>query len=250
MTIRSKQWLACLTAATCAAVLTAGCGAAPTPTPEDEDIPFTLHVLPDHLQGFSIAGQHVVFLVTFTDEEQADAGAVVISAEAEGAAVSILHASVAEGEAAEIDVVPDAASTGGQVKVTFTGTRGGLTADAEFTFDVIEGTDDRKDYAEELQARFISWLAADHPELGITAETAWLGTMVSPQWLVVSHYLFFSDEWEMHIEWHIMIAPDDWMRIDLRHRFDETKPSKAFEISSVTENGEPISIAVPETIWR
>jgi len=31
--------------------------------------------------------------------------------------------------------------------------------------------------------------------------------MVSPQWLVVSHYLFFSEEWEMHVEWHIMVAP-------------------------------------------
>jgi hypothetical protein len=74
--------------------------------------------------------------------------------------------------------------------------------------------------------------------------------MVSPQWLVVSHYLFFSDEWEMHIEWHIMIAPDDWARIDLRRRFEEVSPSKAFEITSREADDVPISIMVPETVWR
>ena len=42
------------------------------------------------------------------------------------------------------------------------------------------------------------------------------GTMVSPQWLVVSHYLFFSEQWELHLEWHIMVAPDDWARISGR----------------------------------
>ena len=39
--------------------------------------------------------------------------------------------------------------------------------------------------------------------------------------LIVSHYLFFSEEWEMHVEWHIMVPPYDWAKIDLRHMFDE-----------------------------
>lgn len=68
---------------------------------------------------------------------------------------------------------------------------------------------------------------------------------------MVSHYLFFSEEWELHIEWHIMMPPDDWARIDLRHRFDELEPSYAFEISSVNAtSSEPVPMEVPETVWR
>ena len=93
-------------------------------------------------------------------------------------------------------------------------------------------------------------LAENYPELGIIEDTAWNGTMVSPVWLIVSHYLFFSDEWEAHIEWHVMVPPSDWAKIDLRHWFDEVVPSYAFEISSLDVASEPVAIEVPETVWR
>lgn len=47
-----------------------------------------------------------------------------------------------------------------------------------------------------------------------------------------------------------MIAPDDWVRIDLRRRFEEVSPSYAFEITSREAEDEPIIIEVPNTIWR
>jgi hypothetical protein len=115
---------------------------------------------------------------------------------------------------------------------------------------VVEGEDDREEYAVELRNRFVSWPATNHPELGITDVTEWNGTMVSPQWLVVSHYLFFSNDWEMHVSWHVMIPPHDWARIDLRHRFDELRPSYAFGISSLNANSEPVPVEVPESVWR
>ena len=106
--------------------------------------------------------------------------------------------------------------------------------------------------AAEMRDRFIPWLAENQPGLGIDETTVWEGTIVRPHWLVVSHYLFFSDEWEMHVSWHIMIAPYDWARIELRRRFEETLPSLAFEIPSVSE---PAPVVVdqrePEGIlWR
>jgi hypothetical protein len=125
-----------------------------------------------------------------------------------------------------------------------------VTDEKVASFEVAEGEDDRQEYATELLDKFVFWLAANHPELGITVDTVWNGTMVSPVWLVVSHYLFFSEEWELHIEWHIMVPPYDWAKIDLRHRFDELAPSYAFEISSVDANSEPVAIEVPETVWR
>lgn len=93
-------------------------------------------------------------------------------------------------------------------------------------------------------------LAASRPELGITAQTEWKGTMVSPVWLVVSHYCFFSEEWEVHVAWHVRVAPYDRARIDLRHRFDELEPSYAFEISSVSADSEPVETEPPESVWR
>jgi len=47
-----------------------------------------------------------------------------------------------------------------------------------------------------------------------------------------------------------MVPPDDWAKIDLRHRFDELEPSYAFEISSVNATSEPVPIEPPETVWR
>jgi len=201
---------------------------------------------------YSIAGQHFVFLVTVTDDGGLSGIPVTISARATGAAVDIVvyHAEILPGEVAEVFVTPGPKSIGKTIKVTITGTQGKLNDKKVAKFIVAEGEDDRGEYAAELLDRFIPWLAANQTQLGITEGTDWNGTMVSPVWLVVSHYLFFSDEWEVHICWHIMIPPYDWARIDLRHRFDELAPSYSFEISSLNSTGLPIPIEVPEAVWR
>jgi len=213
------------------------------------DAPFTLAVVPEQLQGFSIAGQRVVFLVTVA--EGAGTAPVVVSARAAGATVRVEEPEVGPGEdVAEVVVTTDAASVGGSVTVTVEGSRGRATDLVEVSFEVVEGTDDRAEYAAQLRDRFVGWLAENRPELGITAATRWDATIVSPQWLVVSHYLFFSDEWELHVAWHIMIAPHDWARIDLRPRFRLTQPSLAFEIPSVSADADPRPGEVPDAVWR
>jgi hypothetical protein len=204
----------------------------------------------DSVFKYSIAGQHFVFLVTITEEGQECEIPVTISATAPGAEVVIYFEDIVEGEVAEVVVIPAQASIGMNITVTITGTRGSVSDEKVASFEVAEGEDDRQEYAAMLLDRFVAWLATNHSELGITNETAWNGTMVSPVWLVVSHYLFFSEEWELHIEWHIMMPPSDWARIDLRHRFDELAPSYAFEISSVDANSEPVPMELPETVWR
>jgi hypothetical protein len=216
----------------------------------DENSAFSINVTPEQLNGKSIAGQHCVFLVTITDEGQQGQLSVRISAKAPGAQVVIYQQDIVEGQVTEVVVIPAQASIGKTIKVTITGTQGSLTNKKTVSFEVAEGEDDRQEYAGELLDKFVAWLATNHPELGITDNTAWNGTMVSPVWLVVSHYLFFSEEWELHIEWHIMIPPYDWARIDLRHRFDKLEPSYAFEISSVNATSEPVPMEVPETVWR
>jgi hypothetical protein len=225
--------------------LTSGCAES-----DEQATPFHITVIPEQLNGHSIAGQHCVFLVTITDNGEIGELPVEISATASGAEIIIYQKDIVEGQVAEVVVIPRQASIGKTIEVTITGNRGGLTEEKVVSFEVIEGEDDREEYATELRDRFISWLELNHPELEITNDIEWSGTMVSPQWLIVSHYLFFSEEWEMHVEWHVMIPPYDWAKIDLRHRFDEQKPSYAFEISSLDANEEPMPIEVPESVWR
>ncbi|SCP94955.1 hypothetical protein [Anaerobium acetethylicum] len=225
--------------------LTSGCS-----KPTEEGSPFSLEMMPEQLNGDSIPGQRCVFLVTITDESPTGENPVELSAEASNADIIIYKHAITEEQVAEIVAIPRKSSVGETVKLTVSGSRNGFTDQKSVTFQVIDGEDDRQKYASELRDKFAVWLEANHPELGITYGMEWAGTMVSPQWLVVSHYLFFSDEWEMHVEWHIMIPPHDWARIDLRHRFDESKPSSAFEISSLDAGSDPIAIEVPETVWR
>jgi len=225
----------------------------------DGNSAFHIDVLPETPQEIdgadvyksSIPGQRFVFLVTVTEEGEGSELPVHISAKAPGAEVVVYYEDICEGEVAEVVVIPAQAGIGQIIEVTITGTRGTATDEKVVGFEVAEGEDDRQEYAEMLLDRFVSWLAANHPELGITEDTEWDGTTVSPvSWLVVSHYLFFSEDWEAHIEWHIMIPPHDWARIDLRHRLDELAPSYAFEISSVDAASEPVPMEVPETVWR
>jgi hypothetical protein len=211
---------------------------------------FHINVIPEQLRGASIAGQHCVFLVTMTDEGQEGQIPVRISAQAPGAEMVIYQQDIVEGQVAEVIVIPAQASINKTIEVTITGNRSSRTDEKVVSFDVVEGEDDIQEYAVELFDRFVPWLATNHPELGITDDTEWNGTIVSPQWVVVTHYLFFAEEWEVHIEWHVTIPPYDWARVDLRHRFDELEPSYAFEISSVNATSEPIPIEPPETVWR
>jgi len=215
---------------------------------KQHDAPFTVSVLPQELKGFSISGQSIHYLVTVSEGAQKDP--VRISASSQGAEVVVVQEDIVEGQVAEVIVVPRAESIGKTVDVLIEGKRGAVTESKTMTFEVIDGADDRKERAEEILMPFITFLSETHPEFNITEETEWTGTMVSPQWLVVSHYLFFTEEWELHLEWHVMVAPHDWARIDLRHRSDEIKPSAAFEISSVSLGTKPVPIEVPAEIWR
>jgi hypothetical protein len=237
---RSSAWVLIMTL-----LLATGCTGA-----KDANTPFQLSVLPKELKGMSMPGQQVVFLVTVDDEGDASKVPVAISAQAAGAEVKVVFKDILEGQVAEVVVIPAAASVGKVLEVVVTGIRGTATRTEKVAFEVVEWEDSRLEMATQVREKFVGWLALKHPELKIQATTTWTGTIVSPQWLIVEHYLFFSDEWEMHVERHVMVAPDDWVRIDLRRRFKESRPSLAFEISSWDADDEPVAIDVPESAWR
>jgi len=222
-----------------------------------EPCPFSLQVIPEHIEP-SIPGQRCVFLVVVADEGHGsgEGGAANISATAPGAAVTVYPQAITPGQVAEVTVVPDEASAGETLTVTVRGERGGLEDTETSTLVVMEwgmeGDDELASTAAEMRDKFIPWLAADHPEFGITSETEWTGTIVYPDILVVSYYLYFSEDWEMGVRWHVTIVPDDWAEIYLRKRFTETQPSHSFKIDSyeMDPQPEPHAIDPPESVWR
>jgi hypothetical protein len=237
-----------------ASVLVAACGtgspANPTaqPTSSPGAVEFTLDVAPATVIGRAIAGEPVVLLVTASGDPSD--GNVTITADAPGATGSFDPVAQPPGMVGEVTVVPDETPLEeGTIDVTVAGSRSGIEQRQIRTLAVSPGEDTLASEADTLLRRFTEWLAAEHPDLGIGAETRWEGSPGG--WvLVVSHYQYVSDEWELGLDWHVMIAPHDWARIYLRHRWTESAPSAAFEIASVSGGLEPHEIDPPESVWR
>ena len=219
----------------CMAILVVFVCGCPGTEPSDGPPTFILRVTPEGIED-TIPGQLCVLLVTVEeDDSAAAAGSVTITATAEGATAIVENGTITQGQVAEVTVtmlapqadVPEPVN-GGQgwpCSATIHAERAGISREIEVPITLTSEEEDLlAPMAEEMRDRFIPWLAENHPELGIDETTAWDGTIVKPHWLVVSHYLFFSDEWELHVSWHVMIAPYDWARVELRRRYEETLP--------------------------
>jgi hypothetical protein len=250
--------------------------------------PLSMQVVPSNVAD-AIPGQSIVLLATFTDDGTV-ADPAEVTAEplgyADQVAVSVVPERIVAGEVAEVTVVIDESVVadlpegepllgqpvplrppdegrqpvdpapsplgpeGADVPVRVTFTRGRTVQSTDVSINVSPGEDTLLEAATPLRDRFVAWLATEHPELDITPDTPWTPTIAQPHILVVSHYLFFSEEWEMGLMWHIMIAPHDWSRIYLRPRGGMT-PTMAFEIPSVSNPETPIrEIEVPAQIDR
>jgi hypothetical protein len=231
------------------AVLLRGC-------PFTADSSFDLDVKPAIVQPI-IPGQPLMLLVQVANETDGtgQGEAVSLSATAPDATVTVEPSSITPGQVAEVTVTAEQAAVGQDLAVTIMGQRGDAQATATKTLSVTEGNiedfDELEATAEEMRDLFIPWLEANHPELGITSQTAWTPQLATPYILVVSHYLFLSQDWELHVYWHVMIPPYDWAKIDLRHRFTEAAYSQSFEISSRSDPQQaPHPIDPPEDLWR
>jgi hypothetical protein len=149
----------------------------------------------------------------------------------------------------EVTVVPEGSTAERAVDVTIEGERGGIVRRVSRQLTVVPGEDSLGPEAAALLGRFTGWLATNRSDLGIGPETRW---EASPGgWvLVVNHYQFETEDWELGLSWHVMVPPDDWARIYLRRRWTEAVPSAAFEIQSVTGRSIPRQIEPPDAVWR
>ena len=222
----------------------------PGPSASSSTAAFTLEVVPDRFIGKSIGGQRVLLLVRVSGDP--GDGAVTLRAEAAGAggaAVEVEPAQLAPGTIGEVLVVPAPISGEADLTVTVTASRDGQEQRIERTVPIVEGSDGDAQTARAYLDRFVPWLATTHPELGISEGTVWQGTPGS--WvLIVTHYVFISADWEVDLAWHVMTPPNDWIRIQLRHRWSESVPSIAFEIPSAAGSDPPRQIAPDAAVWR
>jgi len=195
-----------------------------------------------------LPGEASSFLVQVSDLAPG-AGSVVISATAVGAKVTQIIQPTAEKPVGEVWFVPDPTAEETTGSLTITAGCGASTMAVERTFKVFPMTDERAQDAEPYFERWIAWLIEEHPEFGIDESTEWQPQFVSTL-LVVSHYAYYSDEWELTVTWHNMIPPDDWTEIHLRHRGVDLTPSLAFRQDSVSNVTEPHAVAPPEVVVR
>ena len=65
---------------------------------------------------------------------------------------------------------------------------------------------------------FTSYLALNYPNFGIDENTTWIGYVNAPMTLVVEHFLFISEKWELELSKHVMIPPYDWVQVYIRPR--------------------------------
>lgn len=223
-------------------LLIAGCGrdsgsSTTSSAPPTDDTPFELLVEPD--QHWPIApGQLVVTLVS----PVGGSSPVTISAATTGpATVDPAEIQIEPGAVGEFTLVAEQAAVGSQLTLELTARRGTQTESNSLTIDVVDWPDDLEEFATDLRDRFVSYLEAEHPDLGITTDTEWTPTITKPEILVVKHYLFFSEEWEMGLIWHVTVPEHAWSRMYLRPR-DELAPTIGFEIPSYPD---PESTPVP-----
>jgi hypothetical protein len=235
-----------------AAAACAPSGAPATTTPASATpaapIEFSVEVLPGQAVGLALPGERFVFLVRASGEPTD--GPVELSATSSAGTVSVEPASLQPGAVGEVTLVP-AAVTGSEVPVDIeiAAERSGVRQTETRTILVQPGVDTLRPEADAHLAPFLTWLAANRPDLGITAATQW--DAVPGTWvLIVSHYLYFSPDWELDLAWHVMIPPDDWSRINMRRRWSEISPSCAFEISSVSGSTPAHEIQPEQAIWR
>jgi hypothetical protein len=202
----------------------AGCGGG-----EGADVPFTIDLAPEFVQG-AIPGAASGVLVMISNESTTDAS-VALGAMAEGAEVAVEPDSIRAGEVAEVTVVADPATMQRPLDIVVTGRRGDIEVTVTKSTEVFPWEDDRGEYAGILLDVFTTWLAQNEAELGIDEATELSGSFVAPGLFVVSHYCYISEEWELGLSWHVMVPPDDWAEIYLRPRGEE-RPTLAFRLAS------------------
>lgn len=260
--------------------LLGGCEETPDTTTTDQakPMPFALNVWPLHMDD-AVEGANYVFLVTVdygtmepktttteatttaetsgatTETTQTiDPNLARISATAENAYISVGPKGISEGYVAEVVVVPDEGTAGSIIRVRVKAEWQGYSDTETITLNVQEKPELLEVLTSEaitVRNMFISWVAVNNPELGISLDESWYGTVVYPNTVVIKYFLFFSEKWEVGIRWNTSTSSVDWAQMYIRLRTAQFTPSMSFEIDSLSATNKNIYEISPHSmVWR
>lgn len=246
----TRHWRILAAGAAALAISAAACGGDDT---DDESVGFELRVSPEFVQGL-YSDSPVSVLVEVVNNQPTEEPVELNATITGDAHVEVTDASLSAGQVGEVTISASPVTDEVEVTLTITGTRGDLEESATRTIVVMPGEDDREEMAREILAKFLAWLEDEHPELELGPSSELEGNLVAPRLLVVSHYTFQGESYELGLSWHIMIAPDDWAELYIRP-LDEFTPEKAFRLSSwstALEGGdvEFTEVAAPAEVVR
>lgn len=251
-----------------------------TETTQTTQIPFAIHVSPLHMDD-AIEGANYVFLVTVdygtmepkttttetsstketsnttdtaTTTQTIDENLARISATAENAFVSVGPKGISEGYVAEVVVVPAEGTVGSIITVKVKAEWQGYSDTETVTLKIREKPESLEELTSEainIRNTFISWVATNCPELGISLDEDWFGTVVYPNTELIKYFLFFSGKWELGIRWNTSTGSVDWAQMYVRLRTAQFAPSRSFEIGSLSAANPSIYEISPHSfVWR
>jgi len=103
---------------------------------------------------------------------------------------------------------------------------------------------------EMMRDAFVSYLSSNRSSFGVNESTVWEGFDNAPQILIVEHYLFRSEFWELELSKHVTIAPHDWVKVYIRPR-NQIGPIWSGIIESWSTGNHSVSeIEPPSYIYR
>lgn len=221
-------------------------------TPAATGDSFRLIVRPstDGFPGGAFPGQRCIFLVVIKPGDSGWRGHADVTATASEATVKVKLPRLGPGLVGEVVVIPAARTEPGTITVTISARHAGVVHRQVRTIEVWPEQSTSRPWAREILGHFLPWLERHYPQLGLGPETRFFGTVARPHWLIVMRYVFLTPEWEIGVQWHVMIKPDDWAQIYLRHRWTDRAPSFAAEITSVMRGDRPHEIAPTNELYR
>lgn len=95
---------------------------------------------------------------------------------------------------------------------------GARRADLDLPLEIVQYEGSLEAEARQRLGPFSEYLAAHHPEMGIGPLTPWEAWDPAPGILVVMWHSFVSADYEVLIQWHVMIPPHDWTHVYVRRR--------------------------------
>jgi hypothetical protein len=209
------------------------CGEGGSEEPGGGDaLPFRMTSSPEFVQGV-IPGERPLAIVEILDGEDPVelTGSGVLDPSGQVVDVTFQPTTVVPEGITEVWVDVPEVTDEETLAVTVTGRRGPVEEQLAITTYVVPFTDELESTALDIAEVFLNGLqdgavALPEDRSGLTG-----GTTVASRLLVVSHYAWFTDELEVGLSWHIMVAPDDWAELYVRPR-DQARPTAAYRLSS------------------